>query len=150
MFYLYSLYLFRFCSGLPIAQVCSINYALVFRSVKILKNCLFRSVFSIYIYKNIIFNVLLLFKLFLLVIKLHESSQLISQFLSDMLGNWGKAYIWGLLALPFKKISIPTFQYFFSFFQLICKNLKSNHHLVFVALVPELEILQFWYINYLF
>ena len=118
---------------------------MVFRSVKIHTNCLFRSVFSIDMYKNIIFNVLLLFKLLLLVIELHESSQLISQFLSDMLGNWGKVYIWGLLALPFKKISIPTFQYFYSFFQLICKNLKSDHHLLFLAYFPDLEMFQFWY-----
>ena len=28
------------------------------------------------------------------------------------------------------------------------KNLKSNHHLLFLAIFPDLEMLQFWFVNY--
>ena len=44
----------------------------------------------------------------LLVSKLYEASHWIPQFFSDMLGNWGKVYIWGLLVLSFMESSIPT------------------------------------------
>ena len=73
--------------GLQMEQIWSINYALHFGSVKVHKNCLYWSAFSADISRNIIFNCLLLFKLFLLVSKLYESSQQIPQFFSDMLRN---------------------------------------------------------------
>ena len=65
---------------------------------------------------------LLLFKLFLLASKLYDSSQ---NFFSDMLKIWTKVYIWELLVLLLIESSIPTFQYFFSIFHLVCKFLKS-------------------------
>ena len=59
--------------GLQIVQIWSINYALHFGSAKIHKHCLYSNVFSTGIYTKIIFNCLLLFKIFLLVSKLFES-----------------------------------------------------------------------------
>ena len=64
-----------FSSGLYSTEIWSINYALYFGSVKVFKNYLYWSVFSTEINRKIIFNCLLLFKLFLLVSKLFESSQ---------------------------------------------------------------------------
>ena len=71
-FYLYCLYHFRLISGLLI--VWFIKYALSFESAKIHKHCLHWSVFSADINRKIIFNCFPLFKLFLLVSKLYESS----------------------------------------------------------------------------
>ena len=75
-FYLYCLFQFRPFSDLQLVQIWSINYALYFGSVKIYKqkHCLYWSVFSTDINRKIIFNFLLLFKVFLLVSKLYESS----------------------------------------------------------------------------
>ena len=53
----------------------SINYSLHFENVKIHKHCLYWKVFSTDINGKIIFNCLQLFKPFLLVSKLYESSQ---------------------------------------------------------------------------
>ena len=53
----------------------SVNYVLHFGSVKMHKHCLYWNVFSTDINGKIIFNCLLLFKPFLLVSKLCESSQ---------------------------------------------------------------------------
>ena len=74
-FYLYCLYHFRLFSSLQIVKVWSINYALHFGSVRIHKHCLYWSAFSTDINTKIVFNCLLLFKLFLLVSKLYELSQ---------------------------------------------------------------------------
>ena len=74
-FYLYCLYHLRLFSGLQIVKILSVIYVLHFGSVKIHKYYLYWSVFSTDINGNIIFNCLLLFKPFLLVSKLHESSQ---------------------------------------------------------------------------
>ena len=66
---------FQTFSGLQIIQICFMNYALHFGRVKIHKHCLYWSVFNTDIYKKIVFNCMLLLKLFLLVCKLYELSQ---------------------------------------------------------------------------
>ena len=72
---------------------------------------------------------------------LSQSSQLIPQFFSAMLGNWGKVYIWELLVLSFTQSSIPTFQYFFSFFYLVCKLFSSLFsHFSSVSKLCELNL----------
>ena len=64
------------CSGLLIVQIwCIYRLCITIGTVKIHKNCLYGSVFSTDINKKIVFNFLLIFKLFLLVSKLYESSQ---------------------------------------------------------------------------
>ena len=68
-------------------QIWSIIYSLYFENVKILKHCLYWKVLSTDIYKNIYFNSLLLFKLYLLVSKLYELSQETQQCFSDMHAN---------------------------------------------------------------
>ena len=70
-FCLYCLYLFRLFCGLYIVQIWSINYALHFGSVRRHKHCLYCNIFSTNIYRKLIFNYLLLFKVFLLVSKLY-------------------------------------------------------------------------------
>ena len=119
-FCLHFFYQLRLFSGLQIVKILSVNYLLHFGNVKIHKHCLYCSVVSSHIDENIIFNYLLLFTLllftFLLVSKLYESSQQIPQLFCEMLRNWGKVYIWGILVLPFITSSIPTFQFCFSFF----------------------------------
>ena len=72
--YMYCLYYFRLfwfvnCTDL-VYRLC-----ITIGTVKIHKNCLYGSVFSTDINKKIVFNFLLIFKLFLLVSKLYESSQ---------------------------------------------------------------------------
>ena len=62
-------------SGLWIVNIWSINYALHFGSVNIDQNCLYWSVFSTDINRKIIFDCLLLFKLFWLDSKFYELSQ---------------------------------------------------------------------------
>ena len=68
-------------------QIWSIIYSLHIENVKILKRCLYWNVFITDIYRKIYFNSSLLFQLYLLVSKLHELSQKIQQFFSDMHGN---------------------------------------------------------------
>ena len=48
--------------------------------------------------------------------------------------KYGQCFIWGFLVL-----------FFF-----VYNNLKSNHRLLFLAIFPDLEILQFWSENYTF
>ena len=31
----------------------------------------------------------------------------------------------------------------------VYKNLKSNHHLLFLALFSDLEMIEFWFVNYI-
>ena len=62
-------------SGLWIVNIWSLNYALHFGSVNIDLNYLYWSVFSTDINRNIIFDYLLLFKLFWLCSKFYELSQ---------------------------------------------------------------------------
>ena len=73
--YLFCLYHLRLFSDLHIVKIWYVNYALHFGSVKINKHCLYWIAFSTDINRKIIFNSLLLFKLFLVVSKLYESSQ---------------------------------------------------------------------------
>ena len=107
-------------------QIWSENYyALHLGSVKIYKHCVYWNVF-----RKIIFNCLLLFKLFLLVSKLFEPNQQISQVFSDMLG---------ILVLSFMDSSIPTFLYIFIIFHLVCELLKSLFsHILLVSKFYEL------------
>ena len=56
-------------------QIWSMHFALQFGGAKIRKSCLYWSVFNTDIYRKIIFNRMLLFKLFLLVCKFYEFSQ---------------------------------------------------------------------------
>ena len=81
-FYLYCFYHLRLFR--------SVNYLLLFGSVKIHKHCLYWNGVSTDINGKMIFNYLLLFKSILLVSKLCESSHQLQQFFSDMLRNWGK------------------------------------------------------------
>ena len=110
-FYSYCLYHRRhFCSVNCENLLCKLY--ITFGSVKIHTHCLYWSAFSTDLNGKIIFNCLLLFKPFLLVSKLCESSQQIPQFYSDMLRNWGKVYIRGSSVFSFMESSIPTFQQF--------------------------------------
>ena len=56
-------------------QIWSMHFALQFGGAKIHKSCLYWSVFNTDICRKIIFNRMLLFKLFLLVCKFYEFSQ---------------------------------------------------------------------------
>ena len=105
-----------------------------FEIVKIHKHCLYCNVFSTEIYRKIVFNGLLLLNLFLLISKLYELRLKIPQIFPDMLGNWDKNYILGLLLLSFMKSSIPTFKYFLSFFHLVCKLFKSRFKFLYVSI----------------
>ena len=55
-----------------------------------------------------------------------------AQFIPGMSGNWVNIYIWGILVLPFMESWISTFQYFSSFFYLVCELPKSLFQLIFV------------------
>ena len=72
---LHCFYLLRLFSGLYIVQFWSINYAFHYGIFKIRKHCLHWNVFCTNIYKKIIFNCLLPFKLFLVANKLYKLSQ---------------------------------------------------------------------------
>ena len=110
-FYLYCLHYLRLFWSVN-CETLSVYYVLHFGSVKIHKHCLYWNVFSTDIIGKIILNCLLLFKPFLLVNYVSWVSKF-HNFFSDMLRNWGKVYIWGILLLSFMESSIPTFQYFF-------------------------------------
>ena len=124
-------------------KIWSVNYVLHFGSVNIHKHCLYWSEFSTDINGKNIFNCLLLFKPFLLFGKLWVES-VNSTIFSDMLGNWSKVYIWGILLLSLMESSIPTFQYFFlAIFHLVCKLLKSLFKSFF--LVSKFYELSLWF-----
>ena len=131
------MYLFRLFSGLWIVQIWSINYALHLGNVKICKHCLYWCVFSTQMNRKIIFNCLLLFKLFLLVSKWVR--HYISQIFSGVLRNWGKVYIWRLLVLSFMRSSIPIFQLALFIWSVNC----SSHFLSHFLLVSKLHELSF-------
>ena len=125
-------------------KIWSVNYVLHFGSVKIHKHCLHWNVFSTDINGKIIFNCFLLFKLFLLPSKLNESSQYIPQFFSDILRNWGKVYVWGILVLLFMESSIPMFQNLFKLSFIRSVNCSSHFFSPFL-MVRKLYELNLWF-----
>ena len=137
-FYLYRLWYFRPFSGL---QIWSIKNALHFGSVKIHKIVCIR-VYLVLTYTEKLFSTVCYFLSYFWR-SVNESSQQTPQIFSGMLRNWGKVYIWGLLVFSFMGSSIPTFQYFFSFFHVVCKLLKSFFSHFF--LVSKLYVSNLWF-----
>ena len=55
------------------------------------------------------------------------------------ISNFGhkQCFIWRSLVFTFSVFTVSVY-----------KNLKSHHHLLFPAIFPDLEIIQFWSLNY--
>ena len=73
----------------------------------------------------------LVYKLYL-TFQTCQGTKMSRQFIPGMSGNWVNIYIWGILVLPFMESWISTFQYFSSFFYLVCELPKSLFQLIFV------------------
>ena len=106
-------------------KIWSVNYVLHFGSVKIHKHCLYWNVFSTDIDGKITFNCLLLFKPFLLVSKLCESSQYIPKFFSHMQKLSQFVYLRDFSIVIHGKFNSNFPVLFLAFFHLVCKLLQS-------------------------
>ena len=101
---------------------------LLFQAILDLWPVLILEVYSSGILRKINLNSYLLFQLFFPVCKLYKLGLYIT--------TYGQCFIWGNLVLNFLVFSF-------------CKNPKPNHHLLFLAIFPNLEMLQFWSVNYI-
>ena len=81
--------------------------------------------------RRVSFNCYLLFSCFVLVCKLYKLGLYITTYFEH-----GQCFIWGFLVFSFLVFSVY-------------KNPKSNHHLLFLAIFPDLEMLQFLSVNYI-
>ena len=111
-FYLYRLYLFRpfLVSKLYKPGLWNTHYILEMWGYT---NIVYIGVYLVFTYREKLFSTVCYFLSYF-------AGQLISH-----VRNTGKSCISELLVFSFMGSSIPTFQYFFSFFHVVCKLLKS-------------------------
>ena len=130
-FDLYYLYLFIFFSGLHIVQFWSVNYISYFRPSQIYGQCLYWRILVIGILRRVSFNSYLLFQLFFLVCNLYIRS--VNQvYISSNILNMAIVLFEGFQYLVFQ---------FLAFLSILS--------LLFLAIFPDLELLKFWFVNYI-